>query len=411
MRAGDGVMIRKTCRLCSSERLDLALKLNPTALCDAYLLERKEQETYPLNLCLCAACGFVQIDCVIDPEKIYRDYIFVTTSSSPLTSHFSQYAEDALSRTKLEKNVSVIDIGSNDGTLLRAFKAKGCSVQGVEPAIEIAQQASASGIPTIPEFFTPSVAKQIVDSSGQTDIVTVNNLFANVDDLDEFVRSVNVVLREGGFLIVESSYLKDMLENMVFDFIYHEHLSYFSIRPLIKFFRKHQMTLVDAVSVETKGGSLRYFIQKTENQPEVTDGLQALIEVERAAALDQLATYRRFSERIESAKTALHDFLKHQTKESVVGYGASATSTTLIGMFELQDYLGCLVDDFDAKQGTFSPGNHIPVKAPSILEHEEIKVVVILAWRYAEEIMKKHAYFQGLFVIPLPELKIVSVDG
>ena len=403
--------IRSTCRLCGSSQIDTVLELKPTALCDAYLTEVRAQERYPLNLCLCRGCGFVQIDCVVDPEEIYRDYIFVTTSSSPLSQHFCEYTKDVLKRTNTLPESTVVDIGSNDGTLLKAFKQKGCSVIGIEPAREIARSANSAGIKTIPEFFTPDIAAEITSSFGHVDLVTVNNLFANVDDLDGFVGSVYSILKDGGYLVVESSYLKDMIDNMVFDFIYHEHLSYFSVTPLVQFFDKWGMTLVDVIPVETKGGSLRYFIEKKKDSAKVTDQLRAMIESEKQSELDQARTYERFAQKIEESKNALKRALESYAKNATVGYGASATSTTLIETFELQDDLGLLVDDFDAKQGTYSPGTHIRVGSPEAIYGGDVEVVVILAWRYADQIMRNHKDFRGVFIIPLPELRVVSGNG
>ncbi len=406
MSISTAATIRQTCRLCDSSRIKGALELKPTALCDAYLASPKKQERYPLALQLCEDCGFVQLSCVVDPEEIYRNYIFVTTSSSPLAQHFAGYAADVLASTGNVEPAKVVDIGSNDGTLLKEFQKKGCLVLGIEPAREIAREATSSGIQTIPEFLNEASVKEALEYLGPADLVTVNNLFANVDDLAGFVSHVRALLKKGGHLVIESSYLKDMLENMVFDFIYHEHLSYFSIEPLVKFFKKQEMTLVDVVPVPTKGGSLRYFIKNEKTSLEVAGRLQKMIENERQSELDNISTYRKFAELVSRAKSDVKEVLNSYPLGSVVGYGASATSTTLIEMFELSGDLAFLVDDFDAKQDTFSPGVHIPVKAPDKIYESGVEVVLILAWRYASQIISRHQGFKGDFIVPLPQLRI-----
>ena len=396
------------CRLCASDNLVSALELKPTALCDAYLIIPRQQTLHPLELLLCHDCGFVQLSCVVDPEEIYRDYIFVTTSSSPLQQHFSDYAEDVLRVIGAPKGLTVVDVGSNDGTLLKHFKKRNCEVLGIEPAREIALQAAEEGIPTVPEFLSPASVQDALRRIGPADLITVNNLFANVDDLVEFVDVAKSLLKKNGYIVIESSYLKDMIDNMVFDFIYHEHLSYFSVQPLAQFFNRQGMTLVDAVPVTTKGGSLRYFVKYADVPSEVSPRLIDLIEKEERIGLSSLSSFKRFQEKILRAKDELTNVLGSYAKNTVIGYGASATSTTLIEMFELRDKLSMLVDDFEAKQGTYSPGAHIPVCAPSEMYRPETEVVVILAWRYAEQIVSQHKGFKGRFIVPLPTLRVIE---
>ena len=227
---------KKKCRLCESKDIKVVLPLQDSPLCDAYLELPKKQEFYNLKLCLCNECNFVQIDTVVDPEDIYRDYIYVTTSSPGLLKHFKTYAFEVCSFLKLDEQNLTVDIGSNDGTLLSFFKNQGHNVLGIEPSIKAASSANESGIKTIPEFFDKDLANLVVDQYGKASLITINNLFANIDNLKDFVKSIDILLDDNGVLVIESSYLLNMIDNMVFDFIYHEHLSYFSILPLVRFF-------------------------------------------------------------------------------------------------------------------------------------------------------------------------------
>jgi len=199
MKINRNFYIRKTCRLCNSSKLLRVLPLRPSPLCDAYLKKPKEQQTYPLNLNLCQVCNFVQIDSVVDPKIIYKDYIYLTTSSQNLKPHFKKYAHQVCKNIGLKNPNFVVDIGSNDGTLLRCFAKMGSKVLGIEPSIRTARAASQSGIPTLPYFFDARVAKKIVARHGTPDLITVNNLFANIDNLQEFSKALLSLMEKNQF--------------------------------------------------------------------------------------------------------------------------------------------------------------------------------------------------------------------
>lgn len=403
--------LRDTCRLCSSHDLDLALPLKASPVCDAYLQQNKKQEFYPLDLYLCNNCGFVQINAVINPEIIYRDYIYVTSGSMGLNHHFRNYVHDVCAYLNLENSKLVIDIGSNDGTLLRFFKEKNHKVLGIEPSVKTAEDATKSGIETLPEFFDLSLCKEIISKYGYADIITINNLFANIDNLEEFVTAINQLLGKDGILIIESSYLLDMINNMVFDFIYHEHLSYFSILPLISFFKKFDMHLINLQQVSTKGGSLRYFWAKENSKWKINPKIKSFIKDEEEAKIN-INTFKNFENQINFIKKSLIDYLKSNSFGKVVGYGASATSTTLISHFQLHDYLNYLVDDNSSKVGTYSPGYHIPVYSPNILDQENPDAILILAWRYKDQILQRLLNMKNInsaVILPLPNFQIINL--
>lgn len=411
----DIIFRRDTCRLCSSRALDLALHLKPTPLADAYVSREHVEEvqpSYPLDLVLCRDCGHVQLLDVVQAEAVYRDYLYETTSSLGLVEHFANYAEKVLSRTNLAEGSLVVDIGSNDGTLLRAFKDRGMRVLGVDPAREIARKATASGIQTLPEFFDARLAREIIGAHGPASLITCNNLFANVDDVMSLTESVRDLLAPDGIFVFESFYLADFIRNMVFDFAYHEHLSYFSVRPLQKFFARCNMELFDAERIGTKGGSVRYFVQRKGAARPLSPIVGELAQTEKSLGLDQPEAFAKFDREITSAKDALLQYLNQlkAEKKTVAGYGASATTTTLIYHFELCGLLDFIADDFAAKQNLFSPGCHIPVLSPTALYERKPDYVLILAWRYFDPIVKKQQAFLaqgGHFIVPLPRLRTV----
>ena len=407
---------RSDCRACASKQLELVFSLKPTPIGDAFVTAEQvhtEQPSYPIDLFMCQNCGLAQLTDVIDPEVLYGDYIYVTASSLGLAEHFRAYAKDVVNRCRLGAGSLVVDLGSNDGTLLRQFKDLGMRVLGVEPASHIAAEATAGGIQTIDSFFEPSLARRLAGEFGPAKVVTANNVVANIDDLMSWVSGINNLLAADGVFVFESYYLADLVQNMVFDFLYHEHLSAFSIRPVQALFGRVGLDLVAVQRVPTKGGSLRYFVQRP-GGPLAKDGSVAdLLAHEEETGLYQEATYSAFASKINGLKEQTVNFLAQARKEkrTVAGFGASITGTTLIYHFEIGGYLDFLVDDNPAKQGRYSPGLHLPVLPSSALYERKPDYVIVLAWRYAEPFIKKNrAYLDsgGRFLVPVPEFKVVA---
>jgi SAM-dependent methyltransferase len=406
--------IRQLCRLCSCNKLNLVLPLQPTALCDAYVKADRldhAQDEYPLELYQCDECGFAQIGCIVDLEAIDEDYKYVSSSPLNMSGHFDGYANSVLQNIEFARNTLVLDIGSNDGLLLRNFKKKGMRVLGIEPAGDT-HEAKESGIDTLAEYFDIKTSEKVIKDYGHAGVVTVNNLFANIDELEEFVIGIRNLLSPDGVLIIETSYLIDLIQNMVFDYVYHEHLSYFSVRPLKIFFSRLGMELFHVERISTKGGSIRLYIQLSGGSKPVQPFVAKMIKDEEEKGLYTLDIYREFSAKISSTKLSLRNMLTKLKKDNktIAAYGGSATSTTLIYHFGLDDFIEYIVDDNPAKQDTFSPGLHIPVLPSSMIYERNPDYIVLLAWRFAKPIIKKHEYYLqqgGHFILPLPEVEVV----
>ncbi len=406
---------RDTCRLCGSRNLEIALHYVPTPPADAYVpIEAADlvQEVFPLDLYLCHDCGFSQVSDVIRADSIYVDYIYETKSSLGLVDHFKRYADAVVDQYSPPPGALVIDLGSNDGTLLRFFKERGLNVLGIDPARDIALEATKAGLETLPDFFTSELSHRIRSERGPAAIITANNIYANVDKLGDFTDSIRDLLAADGVFIFESYYLSDLIKNMVFDFIYHEHLSSFSVKPLVGFFQRHGMELIDAQRVPTKGGSLRYTAQLAGGPRPVSPRVAELLIEEERDAISRIETFKAFSTRIEAAKQELRAMLTtlKQEGKTIAGYGAAATTTTLIYHFGLGDFLSYLVDEYSRKQNVLSPGLHLPVLSPQTLIDRKTDYVVIIAWRYVQPIVDKNrAYLDqgGRFIVPLPKLEII----
>ncbi len=407
---------RISCRLCDGGDLSLVMPMRPSPIGDAFVgADRKHQPQplLPLDLYQCQTCGHVQNLDVVNPDVLFREYIFLTSSSTGLVEHFRRYAADVVEAFALALGSLVVEIGSNDGTLLQFFKDKGLRVLGVDPARDIAQKAAESGIPTIPDFFTSVLAARIRQEYGQAKLVVANNVYAHADQLADLTRGITSLLDHDGVFVFEVSYLLDIVDKFLFDTVYHEHLSYHAIDPLARFFASHGLHLFDVQRVATKGGSFRGFAQRVNGPRTEQPVIQAMVSEERRRGLGRPEIFREYERKILARKAALLEFVDGARTQgrSVVAYGASTTVTTLMYHFELTDKLAFLVDDNPMKHGLYSPGCHLEVKPSSVLYDAPPDVVIVLAWQYAEPIISKHARYLergGQFVVPLPDLRVIG---
>ncbi len=411
------ITVIEKCRLCEKDDWEKVLPLAPTPVGDYYLPREKHPESlesYPLDVYQCRACGHVQLRAIVDPEYLYTEYIYTTSSSLGLSDHFARYAATVCERLGLKPGGLVVEIGSNDGTMLRAFKDRGMRVLGVDPAREIARRATESGIPTRNAFFTPELAAEIVAQEGEAALVIANNVMANVPDPEQVVRGVARLLGREGVFVFETGYLRYLAEDVVFDNIYHEHIDYYSIQPLAGFFSRLGLQLFDVDHTPSKGSSIRSYVQAAGAGRPVTARVTELVEREREKGYATAAPYRALGDKLDATKAELRRLLEGWKKEGlrIGAYGASVGVTTVLYHFELGGLIDFLIDDNPVRQGLFSPGLAIPVVGPQILAGpEKPDVVVILAWRYAEPILAKNqAYLRnsGRFLKILPEIELIG---
>jgi len=409
--------IRNDCRLCGEHGLEKLLELTPTPPANEYLsspVASVHDDKFPLGLWVCRSCGHVQLPVVVSPERLFRDYAYVSGTSSAFVDHFRRYAESIVQRFAPPPGSLVVDVGSNDGTLLRFFKGAEMSVLGVDPAMEIAGTATGRGIETIPEFLTPDLARNLTSRLGHASVVTANNVFAHVDDLKSLALAVRDLLTSDGVFVFEVQYLVDMCRGGLFDMVYHEHLSYHHVAPLVPFLESVGLHLFDVERVQTHGGSIRCFVDAgvREATPRVGElcGLEFSIGLGTEASLREHAVFS-MGERIASLRSALSGRLSEIRKVGgrVAAYGAPAKATTLIHHFGLTDgILDYVVDDNPLKQGKYLPGTKIQIFGPDRLELDPPDYLLILAWNFAEQIVAKCDAFRrdgGRILVPLPELK------
>lgn len=408
--------IRNDCRLCNSKNLNSVIKLEETPPANAFINEEElhiKQKTYPLELLFCQDCNHLQLSTVVDPKKLFEKYVYVSGTSKVFVKHFEKYADFIIKNYSPKKENLIIDIGSNDGTLLSFFKSKGYKILGVDPAIKIAESATKKGIETITAFFNKDLTKKIIKHFGKASIITANNVFAHSNELDEIIDSAKLLLNEEGLFIFEVSYLVDVYEKSLFDTIYHEHLAYHSVKPLKAFFDKHNMELIDVKRIDTHGGSIRGVVQKKNGTRKVESSVDELIKLENNLGFSDAKTFNDFSNKISKIKNELKEFLISLKKEgkSIAGFGAPAKATTLMYQFGFnKDLIDFIVDDNPLKQNTFTPGIHIPVVSSKAIKERKPDYLLILAWNFSDSIIKNHSYFSaqnGKFIVPLPQLKII----
>ncbi len=406
----------KQCRLCKSNELKLFLSLGRTPLANSFLEEKQleqPEEFYPLNVCFCKSCGFVQLAEVVPPEKMFKNYIYVTSTSSEALEHYKNLVNDVMEKFKLPKNSLVVEFASNDGTLLKNFKKFEIRVLGVEPAENIAPIAEASGIETINDFFNQKVAKNIVESKGKAIMIIGTNVFAHIDNLDEIMKSFQILLDDDGVIIIESPYLVDFFEKTEYDTIYHEHVSYLSLIPLVKFFGMYGFKIFDVKRTNIHGGSIRIFASGINSKFKETKNLSELLSLEKNLGLDTIKQYLDFALNVQKSRVKLLELL-YKLKldgKKIIGYGAAAKGNTLLNYCNIgADILDYVADKSPLKQGKYTPGTNIPVvHQDRILENRQ-DYMLILAWNFAEEIMKEQHKFKergGKFIIPIPEAKII----
>jgi SAM-dependent methyltransferase len=407
---------RVGCRLCGSQRLSLVLKLEPTPPANAFVPADelgKTQPRFPLDIFFCEDCKHVQLLDVVDPRHLFENYVYVSGTSPVFVKHFEDYAANLIARYKPGSDALAFDIGSNDGTLLKAFKGQGLKVLGIDPAIEIAKRATESGIPTIAGFFSPAKAAEIRAQHGPASIITANNVFAHIDDLGAVADGIAALLADDGVFAFEVSYLKDVVNKTLFDTIYHEHLDYHSVIPLIAFLKRHGLELIEAVMVDSHGGSLRGIAKKANGPWPVSASVAEAVAAETAMGLDKAETFHKFAADIETKKQKLNGVLRAFKAEGkkIAAFGAPAKATTLMYHFGIgPDLVDFIIDDSPLKQGLYSPGMHIPVLPGSAIVEKNPDILVVLAWNFAAPIIAKNQAFRdrgGRFVIPLPEVEVV----
>lgn len=404
------------CQICNSNKLHTVLDLGHQPLCDSLLTPEKlnqPEKNYPLRMMWCEECTGVQIDYCVAGEEVYHpDYPYRSGITKELAVYQESIASSLVKKYNLKPKDLVIDVGSNDGTLLKGFGKVGIKTLGVEPT-NIAKIANASGVKTVQAFFDIKTAKEIRKKYGPASLIISTNTFAHMQTLGEFIMGAYYLLKDGGIFVNETHYLLDVIRGGQFDTIYHEHLRTYSLKSLIALFKQYDFTVTDVARGDRYGGNIRVYVTKGKGR-KVSPEVKKLLKVEEEFGLNKFQTYKKFADRVKKARYEFMDFLISNKKASkhTVGNSCPARASTLLNYYgvdkELVPYLA--EQPTSLKLGMFLAGKHIPIIENSILLKEQPDYVIILAWHYAKPIMEqlKARGLKSDFIIPLPDFKIVK---
>jgi len=404
----------RSCLVCASADVEEVLDLGETALANKFLTREelsKPEPKYPLRLGFCRNCTHAQLLDIVPPAEMFEDYLYISAASDTLKDHLYEISDVVVARRRLGERDLVVDVGCNDGTLLRGFRRHHVRTLGVDPARNLA--ARDSEIERYVGFFGPDSAKEIVAKWGQASVITLTNVFPHIQDLRGFGKAVKTVLAPGGALVIEAVYLTDLFEQDAFDTIYHEHVSYWSLGPMVRLFQDMELQVVSAERLPVHHGQLRVFVQrKGEAQP--NRSVSDLLAEEWAKGLRDRRTYQAFSERVMLIKQSLLRTLRDlkAAGKRVVGYGAPAKGNTLLSFLEIgPDLIEYIVDRSPLKQGLYTPGTHIPVVRTERLLEDQPDVVLLLAWNFVDEILRQQTEYRrrgGKFMVPVPTVRMVG---
>lgn len=400
--------VNAVCRMCGSTKLHKVLDLGLQPLANAFLTVKQlsdPEPKYPLEVYWCEDCSLVQLIHVVSPSILFRDYVYFSMGMPKVSDHFRQYAEDALSRFVTDSSQLVVEVGSNDGVLLLSIKDR-VRVLGVDPALNIAKLANERGVETLPEFFSEPLAKQIKESHGPARIIIGNNVIAHIDDHHDLVRGVRKLLDPEGVFIFEAPYLTDMFDNLAFDTVYHEHLNFFAVRPLVQHFASKGLEVFDVELHPVQGLSLRVFVGHPGKHP-ISPRVGERVADELARGFDKRSTYEELAQKVARIKDEVVTHLQSlkQSGKKIAGYGAPAKGNTLLNYYgigpEILDYV---TEALPSKIGKYSPGMKIPVVHIDEARKNPPDYFFMLAWNYQNAILEKEAEFRakgGKFVMPI----------
>lgn len=407
---------KKNCGMCKSNKLEIFLDLGFTPLADGFLKKYQlsdSEKYYPLRCCICLACNLVQLDCEVSPDELYkRNYPYVSSITKTGVLHFHSMAESICKKFGFGKGKLAIDIGSNIGVLLEGFKKQDMTVLGVDPAPNIVKMANERGINTLNTYFNSQLIKKILKKNGKASVITGTNVFAHIGDLDDLMTTVNKLLEENGIFVIEVPYLVDLINNLEYDTIYHEHLRYISLNPLIKFVKKFMMEVFDVERSSIHGGTIRVFMCK-KGEYDISINVKKILELEEKEKIHSLGRLKKFEKDVKQQREDLIDILRKIKKEgkSIAGLSSPAKGNTLLNFCGIgTNYLDFITEKTKMKLGLYTPGTHIKIVDDFKLVSNSADYALLLAWNFKDEIIKNCEEFQkngGKFIIPIPSPKII----
>ena len=409
----DRTRIAGPCRSCGSPFLDPVLDLGDMPLANSVLTEAeldRPEPRHPLEVLFCPACALVQIGATVPPEDLFSDYAYFSSYSTTAVERAGALVASLVESRALGAGSLALEVASNDGYLLRHYVSRGVPVLGIDPAANVAAAAEAVGVPTLCRFFGPDLAEELRAAGRRADVLHANNVLAHVPDVNGFASAIGRVLADGGLAVIETPYVRDLVERVEFDTIYHEHVFYWSLTSLNALFERNGLRVVDVERIPIHGGSLRVSLGAG---PAASPAVSDLLDEERSLGLAGYPYYGGFASRVkvlvERLRTLLHDL--KSSGASIAAYGAAAKGTILLNALRVgPETLDFVADRNPHKHGLHMPGVHVPIVGPERLEQDMPDYVLLLAWNFADEILAQQAGYRrggGRFILPVPEPVIV----
>ncbi len=412
---------RTTCRICDStnleEVLDLGTVPNANSFLELGLLDT--EKSYPLKVYFCNDCKLLQLLDVVDSHALWDDYCYLTSASKPLADHFIDLGNELVGRYIQTPDDLVVEIGGNDAVMLEHIKDV-CRVVNVEPAPAIARLSRKKKVGTYETYFTSKLAEKIRKDQGPAKVIVAANVLAHIDDIKDVFRGIELLLAKGGVLIMENHWVQNLIGEGGWDQIYHEHVNYYSFHSLFKLVTQFNLKITDVEFIPIHGQSMRMTVEPGKITGDIEDGgldatwglHELLFLKERRLGLHKVETFKEFAKKVEKNKLELRVTLEaiKQAGKTVVGYGAPAKANTLINYCDIGKYIDFIIDTTPFKQGRYMPGSHIPIFPPDQMTKTPVDFILLLAWNYADAIIKKEEAFKkagGHFIIPVPQVVIL----
>ena len=402
------------CQICSSQKLQKFLSLGHQPVPDVFLTAKQLNEpevSYPLEVYFCEDCCLVQLGYAVDPEILFKEYHYNTGTNASLKRNFTELVDLLVKKFDLSSKDLAIDIGSNDGTLLQGYLKYKIKILGIDPS-SVADLAIKNGIPTIKDFFSETLADALIKKYGKAKMITATNVFAHIMEFDSFMKGIRKILADDGVFVTESHYLLNMVKEMQYDSIYHEHLRYYSLRPLMKLFERFGMQVFDAERISTHGGSIRVYACHG-NTRKTSKNIEEITKLEQKDGMYKKETFFNYGKNVFENKLRLQEILIGLKKKnkSIAGIGAPAKGNTLLNYCDITpDILDFIAETSLLKIGKFTPGMHIQVVDEKEIFKRQPEYALLLSWNIKEILIPKlkKAGYRGKFIVPNPVPKIVE---
>lgn len=405
------------CRFCGEKLNKPVINLGKVPLAGGFLKSKRyftKEKLFPLTIAFCEICYLLQVKEVISADKLFKDYFYHSSAIKTLVAHFEKTVKELAELAGNGKNKLIVEIGCNDGTFIKESLKQGFKAVGVDPADNIVKPLIRDGFPIINEYFSSTTAKKIVKKYGKADIIFSSNTLAHIEDMHEVYKGIENLLKDDGILVFENHYLGNLIKEMQYDMIYHEHQYYYSLSALVNFLKQHDLEVFKVMFIPVHAGSVRVYVQKKGGKRRIENIVRETLKKEGNDGLINKETFINFDNKISETKKDLLKLLHTIKKDGkkIAGYGASGRGTILMNYCGLGgNLLDYVIDDAPAKQGAYTPGNHLKIISSDILFSKgRPDYIVLFAWSFWEEIKKRNEkYLQGggKFILPLPAVKII----